>query len=350
MRIKSFSYSDAHYELQPVDLQAINLIVGNNATGKTRLLMGLNFLTKSIITDRQKNGPFNLICSTEFITDDNQTLEYMVMAKSGSIGRELLVLNGKRIIERNPLSCKIYSFEKEKYEYFNPPKDKLVIQIRRDIKEYPHIESLVEWAENSYGFRFGNVFQGWENFFMLDDLPNIAEMYNSIDTLNQKKIIEFLNEIGFKITQITAQVRNGQSLIYIHEMGLNKPITLIEISQGLLRTIYVLIFIQYLISKGKTTTIFIDDLGEGLDYKRAIELGKRLYSLCKENNIQLVATSNDSFLMDTIDTDYWNVLTREGKIVKALNKFNHPELFENFKFTGLSNFDFFSSDYIDSHL
>jgi len=33
-----------------------------------------------------------------------------------------------------------------------------------------------------------------------------------------------------------------------------------------------------------------------------------------------------------------------------LNEKNSPELFNNFSFTGLSNFDFFSSDYIDSNL
>lgn len=351
MRIKSFSYKDAFYELESVDFQTTNLVVGQNATGKTRLLMGLNFLTKTLITDRQKSGgPLNLICTTEFVTDNDGTLEYSIMVKSGLVGRELLILDGRKIIERNPVSCKIYSFKTQNYEIFTPPKDKLVIQIRRDTDAYPHIERLIDWAENSYGFRFGNVFQGWDNFFMLDDLPNIAEMYNSINSKNQQMIINHLTTIGFQISQITAQVRDARTLIYIHEIGINKPITTIEISQGLLRTIYVLIFIQYLIDKKKTATIFIDDLGEGLDYKRATELGKILFRICEENKIQLIVTSNDSFLMETISITYWNVLTRNGKTVKSLNKFNQPDLFENFKYTGLSNFDFFSSDYIDSHL
>ena len=118
----------------------------------------------------------------------------------------------------------------------------------------------------------------------------------------------------------------------------------------MMRSLCLLIYIEYLISKNKTATLLIDDLGEGLDYKRAIELGKLLFKLCEENNIQLIVTSNDSFLMDVVNINYWNVLTRKGKVITALNKFNQPELFEDFKFTGLSNFDFFSSDYIDSHL
>ena len=75
-----------------------------------------------------------------------------------------------------------------------------------------------------------------------------------------------------------------------------------------------------------------------------------LFKLCEENNIQLIATSNDSFLMDVIDIDCWNVLHRKGKVVSSINIVNNPKLFEDFRYTGLSRFDFFSSDYIDSHL
>jgi hypothetical protein len=56
------------------------------------------------------------------------------------------------------------------------------------------------------------------------------------------------------------------------------------------------------------------------------------------------------FLMDVVDLKYWNVLRRNGQVVTAINAKNHPNLFEDFKFTGLSNFDFFASDYIAQNL
>ena len=90
----------------------------------------------------------------------------------------------------------------------------------------------------------------------------------------------------------------------------------------------------------------IDDLCEGLDYERATKLGKLIFNKCKDTNIQLIATSNDSFLMDVVDIKFWNVLQREGKVVTAINIQTHEALFKKFKFTGLSNFDFFASDYI----
>lgn len=53
--------------------------------------------------------------------------------------------------------------------------------------------------------------------------------------------------------------------------------------------------------------------------------------------------------MDIVDLQYWNILERHGEKVTPINTTNHPDLFEDFKFTGLSNFDFFASDYISHH-
>jgi hypothetical protein len=63
-----------------------------------------------------------------------------------------------------------------------------------------------------------------------------------------------------------------------------------------------------------------------------------------------VATSNDLFLMEVVDLKYWNVLRRKGMTVTAINNKNHPKVFQDFKFTGLSNFDFFASDYLNQEL
>jgi hypothetical protein len=50
-----------------------------------------------------------------------------------------------------------------------------------------------------------------------------------------------------------------------------------------------------------------------------------------------------------VDIKYWNVLQREGTIVTTINQQNNPDLFKKFMFTGLSNFDFFASDFITQY-
>jgi hypothetical protein len=112
------------------------------------------------------------------------------------------------------------------------------------------------------------------------------------------------------------------------------------------RTLAIIIYLEYLANQKNAATIVIDDLCEGLDYDRATKLGKFVFQKCKSNGIQLVATSNDNFLIDAVDIEALNVLSRTNKTVTSINYHHNPHLFKEFLFTGLSNFDFFSSDYL----
>lgn len=71
-----------------------------------------------------------------------------------------------------------------------------------------------------------------------------------------------------------------------------------------------------------------------------------MYDFCEKNHIQLIATSNDSFLMDAVDLQCWNILQREGNRVYSISALNSPALFEKFRRTGLSNFDILSSNFL----
>lgn len=87
-----------------------------------------------------------------------------------------------------------------------------------------------------------------------------------------------------------------------------------------------------------------------MDYKRATLLGKIVFEDCAKENIQLISSSNDSFLMDVVDISSWQILRRNKTKVKALNETNSRDMFDYFRLTGLSNFDLFASDFIDNFL
>jgi AAA15 family ATPase/GTPase len=357
MRIKSFSYSSDDWILQKIDLQEVNLLVGTNGTGKSKTLFWLNLLKRYIsmgdISDPVECGIFKI----SWLTNSNKIIKYYLEISENSIqelviSNESLFLEDKVLLQRkNDGSCIVFSESKQDFDTFNPPLNELALLSRRDTRDYPYFETVIDWAKSSYELEFSSINKANETVHTESNYEDYPKLYSMLSNEHKKNILGNYNTIGFKISDIRdMSLGNSNHYLILSEEGLNTKIYQFDLSQGMSRTLCLLIYLEYLISKSKTATLLIDDLGEGLDYKRAIELGKMLFKLCEENNIQLIATSNDSFLMEVVNIDYWNVLTRNGKTVTALNKFNRPELFRKFKFTGLSNFDFFSSDYIDSHL
>jgi predicted ATPase len=110
----------------------------------------------------------------------------------------------------------------------------------------------------------------------------------------------------------------------------------------------VLIQFNYYILCGHKGLIIIDDIGEGLDFSRAKQLVQLLISRATESGIQLIMSTNDSFIMNAVDIEHWAVITREGHKISIFNYENSREIFEEFKFTGLNNFDFLASEFFKS--
>ena len=356
MRIKSFSFESEDWVLQKIDLQKVNLIVGTNGTGKSKTLNYLDWFRSNVWTGNLYiDGTWNV----SWITDLNETLEYRLKLQAHEeedldfiVTEESLHLEGKIILKRENIeSCFIFSEIKQEYDVFYPPNNKLALLSRRDIKEYPYIERIIDWSKSFYHLEFSSINKDNQHVVTESTYEQFPKLYSRLEEQYQRNILNNYNSVGFEISTIRYESRgNNNHYLVLRELGINKDIYQDELSQGMMRTLCLFIYIENLISKNKTATLLIDDLGEGLDYKRATELGKILFRLCKDNNIQLIATSNDSFLMNVVDIDYWNVLIREGNVVKAINKQNHPKLFEDFVYEGTSNFNFFSSSYLPSRL
>jgi hypothetical protein len=342
MRISKIRYRDNNLILNNLNLGQINLIVGKNATGKSRTILMIDSIAK-MITQKIEIAWGNW--DITFTTIENQTIRYLIRSNSfNSIYSEKIYLNEKLVLNRQKNNAKIFSFVENKFQEINPPESKLVLHIRRDIKEYPFLEQLVFWAENSYIFEFGKFSPSFDYTFAIGEgIPLLLKDLNSQSIIN---VINELNTIGFKIADIFVKEKKEQLVLYIKEKEVLKAIPYYQLSQGMYRTLALIIYLEYLISNSKTTTLIIDDLCEGLDYDRATKFGKLLYNKFSNTFIQLIITSNDSFLMDVIDIEHWNILLRNEKTLTIYNPIDYPDLFKKFRFTGLSNFDLLSSDYI----
>lgn len=363
MKLINLSYKDEEWELQDIEFEDVSLIVGINSTGKSKTLSRIDLLGRILI--QKANLPAHVDLCIGIKDDKGSIITYTLHTtanekRESEVIYENLKIDGVVVLSRSSNEvASIYNDLDKKHEEIYPPASKLVIHTNRDVLKYPYFEQIITWAESSYGFKFGNISPdkpfGQQKYNLLTAVDEIPELYKSLEEQNEPlRIMPHLNSIGFDIENIILfqpdKTKQSPIFLFVEEANIDHVILFNALSQGLFRCMSLLIFLEYLIAKKKPATIIIDDLCEGLDYHRATKLGELVFRLCLENDIQLIATSNDAFLMETIELKYWNVLQRKSSIVTALNHKKNEKIFQDFKFTGLSNFDFFSSDYLNQKI
>lgn len=348
MKLENLEYNEPTWSLKGLNFSEASLIVGRNAVGKSKTITVLSKLI-NIITQQKEIKENDSFRYKIIFKDNDEDLIYDFVFQKGKVCVELLYNKSGKILIKRDENETIYYDEK-----VNPPANKLALTIRRDTVVYPEVEKIAEWAESSYGFLFNQidpVITDVSSFNIMSKCQKLITMFEQLDGNAKEQVIKDLNYLDYKIDNLDIQEIGQFKILHISESGVKDYLWEASISQGMQRTLFLIVFMNYLsLNKNKKTKIIaIDDFCEGLDYDRSIKLGKYLYKFCIENNIQLITTSNDSFLMDVVDLKYWNILQREGDKVTAINIYNSPELFEDFEFTGLSNFDLFSSDFIARH-
>ncbi|MCH4824588.1 ATP-binding protein [Gramella lutea] len=372
MILKTFSYeeyenSPRFWKLEEFKLNSINLIVGNNTSGKSRTLNVIHGLSKLLLSPRIQfnSGTYNGMFET------NQTeYSYSVKFEDGKVMFEKMLEKDRILFERNESGTgKIFNSDLKQLMNFKIPQNELVAY-RRDEIQFPYLENLFNWASNTRHFRFSKE-QEKHTLALIDSNKTPTESFNMKgsnqaievfrrakaryrDTFINNLIIDF-NSIGYNINDIDVGVLHS---IKVDAPGGNKVVGLRvkendrngltdqnEMSDGMFRALSVLIHYNYYILEKKNLNILIDDIGEGLDFERSSKLIQLLINKSQTNNIQLSMSTNDKFVMNHTSLEYWQIISREGANVKMFNKYNSNKEFEDFRFTGLNNFDFFSTDF-----
>lgn len=346
MKLSKFSYRENDWILDEIEFKDINLIVGKNAAGKSRTLRSMAdvfmFMNNKI---NMQNRSFE--CSLEF--QSNKKYHYSFNLKEGKVVYEQLIVD-----EHHTLISRDGHGSFLKGEGINPPEDVLILQSRRDTEAFPEFEEILNWTEHSTGFMFSNASASntreSDNFLFKGNL-NFESFFEKLSKSQVNEIIEKLKSMDYNVSTIeNVDLPNEFKIVFLYEEGIHRPLFTMTISNGMYRVIYLLFYIYYVANYQKASCLMIDDLGEGLDYSRSTKLTSILYDYCSEHGIQVIATSNDSFLLNQTKLDYWTVLSRIGSHVKNYSESNHPKLFRKFKFTGLNNFALLSSDFIDRFL
>jgi predicted ATPase len=353
MKLVKLSYTDPNWQLSDLELGELNLIVAKNSTGKSRTLATIDLLIKMVTQKRTLNwgGRWEI----GFINNQGQNILFEFATRfrgEGIVTAEKISINGQQVLFRHnqTQSVTLHNFLTNKVDTIYPPDNKLTLHVNRDIRKYPYLEDIVNWAEQSYGFKFGNISPyaklNEQEYDLLTAVEDIPTLFRSLKKDSKETVIQNFNSIGYAVSDISVQDKIQYTILFVKENDVDKPLPHYKLSQGMFRCLSIIIYLEYLISRKKPTLIIVDDLCEGLDFERAKKLSSLIFEKCEHSEIQLVVTSNDSFLMDMIDIKYWNILIRNGKVVTSLNNKNSSEIFKKFRLTGLSNFDFFSSDFL----
>lgn len=177
----------------------------------------------------------------------------------------------------------------------------------------------------------------------------------------KKSVIEAMNDIGYEIEDINAntpqniQIQSNSIIpvtpvaLIVKERSLSGVTEQVEMSQGMFRALSVIIHLQYAIHGDHPSFILIDDIGEGLDFDRSCRLIHFIRQCAMDSKIQLVMSTNDRFVMNNVPLEEWALLSRQGGNINVHNYKNSKTAFDNFKFTGLNNFDFLAMDFINEN-
>lgn len=378
MQLQSIKYSQfngqpSEWDLDQLDLLPLNLIVGKNATGKTKTISLIDNLAKLLRGDAKPVFCPSCIFKAEF-EDQKKIYQYNIQIEHGEVvEEELRVKDG----ENNPLlkrekdgKGKIYAAKEGKHMAFQVPISELAFVSRiGDNIQHPFVEPLFNWSKSVYFYRFGTQLGKNKWAYFKDDATNSAdirddqmviEIFKRGDELYGKTFKEAIrkdfNNIGYDIIDLGlttsyspdslgSQLFGKQFRLWVKEKDLENKTEQGEISQGMFRALSLIIQLNFLKMVSEPSCILIDDIGEGLDYERSCALIELIIRKAVDAKFQLIMATNDRFVMNHVPLEYWTVLQREGKRCRVFNIQNSKEKFEDFKFTGLNNFDFFSTEF-----
>jgi AAA15 family ATPase/GTPase len=362
-----------YWDLKGLTLEKVNLLVGKNATGKT------NTITKIVWLGNMLAGfqPPSLNSGNyyaEFEDEKNRKYQYKLDILQSKVQQETLSIDGKPMFNRdiNGEGTIVTEQYPEPMRFKLSPNE-LVVFFKRDAAQHPYLNKLSDWANGMRAYAFGSSLgkdSAFPVFTINQELVVDTRNPNQIAGLYAKgkedfgndfeiRIKSHMKELDYELSNIDIDmdrnikepVQNGVYInmaLYICEEGSTATVYQAAISQGMFRALSLIILLTYNILKELPTTVLIDDIGEGLDFDRSTKLVKLLIELAEENNIQLIMSTNDRFVMNAVPLKYWQVIQRKGGECQVFNYHNSKEKFDEFEYTGLNNFDFLRTDFLNS--
>lgn len=343
-----------------LQLGVINLIIGQNATGKSNTLKALRDLADLVSGEKKIDSLLYKTFSYDVLFDNDGTLlRYVLTVQKGKVVDEKLIVGDEVRFDR--IGGKMYYELQNEYLPFEMAPEELGVT-RIDSKQQKFLEPLYLWGRNMSHYEFGGSLG--KNVLIRDLSMAIGETFKPRDTEKvsavfakaasqfadiRATVLEDMRKVGYQLTDIkSSPLKNIQVDAYgiaVKEESLADYTDQQEMSQGMFRALSIIIQIEYSLFANLPSCILIDDIGEGLDYERSQKLISLIMQKAQANNLQVIMTSNDRFVMNNIPLQYWHVINRDGMRSVFYNMSNSKAVFDEFSYTGLNNFDFFAKQF-----
>ena len=155
-----------------------------------------------------------------------------------------------------------------------------------------------------------------------------------------------VNEVGYEAVEISvAEAADAPARVEVRQAGRSVTTSLRKLSQAQQRTLTLLTYVTLLERERTPATLLVDDFAEGLDFESAGRLTNLVLRIGEAAALQFIITTNDRYVMNLVPLEFWTVLVDDARTTRVFNYFNSKQKFDDFKFTGLNNFDFFSMDF-----
>lgn len=196
------------------------------------------------------------------------------------------ILQTATLDNKNTFSLSLtFEDEGEKFSYnFRVSEGEIITQ------QDPYIEKIKPWAKHAHILSFNRIDTGFDR--------------TSISSAYQRNVL-------FIMMKSLSETSLNRVINQAHQLGYHISSTE-TIEHDEIHVLYLLIYMEYISLRTKPSLLFIDNLCEELDYDRSIQLGRLLFSFCLKHNIQLIVSSNNSFLINVLDMKYWNILLRKA--------------------------------------
>lgn len=329
-----------HIKIADFSIGDFNLLISDNAQGKTRLFNTLNFFSNLFI-GRSKIISTTLKAKFEFQAINKKTTEKIIYEmeiepKNGkNIFYEEVVRNNKQIYSSKDKILFNESTGSKVKDFFIPknlpaltsiddPEFITLTLIRGFFQRFVHIsaektktividpESLIP---NKSGTNIASVLNNWYKLY--------PEIFN--ETINElKECFYFIDKVFF----IEEQIPSGPiaQLLAIKEKKIDDPILQIEWSDGIYRMSHLLMStkIPFVTDKKleSPSIILIDEIENGLDFKSLKYIVRYLQEYSDDS--QIVISSHSPLVCDFVDPSNWIIPKRNGCKINYLS----PRLLE----------------------